>query len=253
MGFRYIDEIASKENLAKFLEFVDLAIGSGQDVNNAFDLSEKFHDTRPMELCIEAIKQDPASAAMLKEKYVGEPYNLEAMLKMPKYSLGWTYARILQTLDLDANFYRTPKTFNSEAEYITYRVFRTHDIHHILTGFSLDVFGESGVISLSVAQFHYPGFLFIDLTSLLMRFIASPSLYSESLEKTEQVKTLGYGFKVIQMGIEMGESAKKLFPIKFEEHLERPLDDIRQELNIIPVTEGPYSWYSDPALKAAIA
>lgn len=47
----------------------------------------------------------------------------------------------------------------------------------------------------------------------------------------------------------MGQSAKPLFPIKWEEGLERPLDEWREELNIQPVTDGPYSWYSHPALQ----
>jgi ubiquinone biosynthesis protein COQ4 len=46
----------------------------------------------------------------------------------------------------------------------------------------------------------------------------------------------------------MGRGAKSLFPIKFEEMIERHIDDIRRELNIIPIKEGP-SWYQYPKLK----
>jgi ubiquinone biosynthesis protein Coq4 len=93
MGFRYIENFAKPENLNQFLELVDLAAGAGKDVNNVFDLSDKLNHSRPMELCIQALQRDPASTKLIEERYVGPPYDLEAMLQMPKDSLGWTYAR----------------------------------------------------------------------------------------------------------------------------------------------------------------
>jgi len=253
MGFRYINELITQDKLDKFLELVDLAAGSGKDVNNAFDLSERLHNSSAMNVCIEAIQRNPASTAMLKERYIGPRYDLEALLKSPKNSLGWTYAKVINTLGYDPNFYRTPEIINSDAEYITFRVYKTHDLHHVLTGFSLDGMGELGVISVTSGQFVYPGFVFIALLSLLMNFLTSNHLYSEELDNKEKTRTLGYAFGLINKGLEMGQAAKPLFPIKLEEQLERPLDELREELNIKPVTEGPYSWYSDPKLQAAIA
>jgi ubiquinone biosynthesis protein Coq4 len=37
-------------------------------------------------------------------------------------------------------------------------------------------------------------------------------------------KTLGYKFKVISQGLEMGQAAQPLFPIKWEEGFTRPID-----------------------------
>jgi ubiquinone biosynthesis protein Coq4 len=239
--------------MQQFLEFVDLAAGSGKDVNNVFDMSEKFNPTRPMQRCVKAIQNNPASAAMLQERYVGPLYDLEAMLKMPKYSLGWTYAQVMNTLGYDPQFYRRPESFANDAEYITFRVYKTHDLHHILTGFSLDGLGELGVISVSVAQFGFPAFVFLDLISMMVSFFNNDNLYSEDLDPAEMAKTLGYKFKVISQGLEMGQAAQPLFPIKWEEGLTRPIEEWRQELNINPVREGIFSWYSRPELAAAIA
>lgn len=252
MGFRYLSKLTTPENVQKFLDFVDLAAGAGQDVNNVFDMSEKFNQSLPMERCLQVLKKDPASAQMLAEKYVGPLYNLDAMLKMPKHSLGWTYARVMTTLDYEPQFYRRPESFINDAAYVSFRVYKTHDIHHILTGFSLDNLGEIGVISLSVAQFGYPSFIFLDLMDLMFSFFGSAQIYEEDLEMTEAGKTLGYKFTVMNKGIEMGEAADPLFPIKWEENLERPIEELREELNIKPVTEGFYSWYTRPELAAAI-
>ena len=88
---------------------------------------------------------------------------------------------------------------------------------------------------------------------MLTHFFASEKLYREDMDATEIGKTLGYTYRVLSMGIEIGQAAKPLFPIKWEEGLERPLAQWREELNIHPVTEGVFSWYSRPNLAAAVA
>ena len=65
----------------------------------------------------------------------------------------------METIGYDINFFPDPAYFANlltDADYINYRVYATHDIHHILSGFSLDNFGETGVISISVGQFNHP-------------------------------------------------------------------------------------------------
>jgi len=253
MGFRYLNNLITPENGQKFLELADLAAGAGKDPGNIFDLSDRLNDSLPMSLCVEAIQQDPNAVALIAERYVGEPYDLETLLKLPKGSLGWTYATVLSTLNYNPEFYRTPSEFNSDAEYISYRVYRTHDIHHIITGFTLNNLGELGVIAVTAAQTRFPAFLFLDILSLLVSFFRSDHLYHEDLTPQENAKTLKYAFDQISAGLEIGQNAKQLFPVKWEELFDRPIEELRQELNIEPVREGLYSWYSDPALAAAIA
>ena len=36
MGFRYLNQIASKEHIAEFLELADLAAGGGESASNVF-------------------------------------------------------------------------------------------------------------------------------------------------------------------------------------------------------------------------
>jgi ubiquinone biosynthesis protein COQ4 len=206
-----------------------------------------------MDRCLMALRSNPASARMLEERYVGPLYDLEAMARMPKYSLGWTYARVMSTMGYDPQFYRRPERFADDAAYVNFRVYKTHDLHHVLTGFSLDDLGELGVISVSSAQFGFPAFVFLGLLGMLIQFFSTEQLYREDLAPSEIGKTLGYRYRVLTMGIEMGQAAKPLFPVKWELGLERPLAEWREELNIRPVTDGVFSWYTRPALAAAVA
>lgn len=155
----------------------------------------------------------------------------------------------------DINFFPKPEFFASletDADYVNYRVYATHDIHHIVTGFSLDNFGELGVISLSVAQFSHPGLAFTDLMALLLNWFRADTPLDQLDSIREQARTAGYAFGMISQGIEMGLAAQPLFPVLWEERMEQNLEELRTELGIKPVRDGQWSWESNPDLRKAL-
>lgn len=111
--------------------------------------------------------------------------------------------------------------------------------------------GEIGAIALNVAQHGYPSFMLLELISLIMACF--PGLNGEAelkKGKTPVDEFLSYEvFDTLSLGIKMGRECKPLFPVKFEEMYNKTLQEVRNELNIIPVKEGPVSWYQDPELK----
>ncbi len=244
MGFKYIDALAASENLEQLVKLTDMVAGVQRDSSNIFDIEDALRDSPLMQKCLTKIHQDPASAKALEERYMGEPYDLEKMLAMPPHSLGWTCAKVLPAAGYDLNFYRL-REIKSDVDYITHRVRKTHDIHHILTGFSFDDYGELGVISVTVAQIGYPAFI---LTSLLGSLLT----YVTDAKRQGIDNQLEYNFDMVSAGIQMARQAKPLFPVKWEEGLDRPLDEWRSELNIQPVTTGLWSWYTRPHLQEAI-
>lgn len=48
----------------------------------------------------------------------------------------------------------------------------------------------------------------------------------------------------------MAQESKSFFPVKFEEMVEVPLEEVRKKLNIVPINEGP-SWYQYSKIKEA--
>ncbi|MFN5117088.1 MAG: Coq4 family protein [Cyanobacteriota bacterium] len=255
MAFRYLDQIATKEHIQEFLALVDLAGGAGQSASNAFLLSHRLRTSAPMRLCERILGSDPAATALIKERRLVGPYDSTLLRGMPKGSLGHTYVTVLDTMGYDINFFPEPAFFNNletDADYINYRVFATHDIHHILSGFSLDNYGEVGVISISVGQFNHPGLAFIDLMSLLLNWFRSDTPESQLSTHAERLRTASYTFRMIHHGLEIASVAKLLFTVNWEDHLERNLDELRAELGIEPVKDGPWSWYSQPAIAAAL-
>ncbi len=256
MSFRYLDRIATKENIHSFLELADLAAGAGASASNVFLLSHRLRHSNPMKVCRTLLERDPASRALMEQRRLCGPYDLESLKALPKGSLGHTYATVLDTMGYDINFFPKPDFYaglESEADYINYRVYANHDIHHIVSGFSLDNFGELGVISLSVAQFAHPGLAFTDLMALLLNWFRNDTPVDELETVAEQARTAAYAFGRISHGLEMGLAAKPLFPVIWEERFAEDLEALRGELGIEAVCEGPWSWQSNPIIAAALA
>ena len=256
MGFRYLDKIATPEHVQQFLDLADLAMGAGQSAENVFLLSHRLRSSRPMQHCRKRLARNPACQALIQERRLCGPYNSEKLLAMPKGSLGHTYATALQAMGYDINFFPEPSFYNNleeDADYINYRVYATHDIHHIVSGFSLDNFGELGVVSISVAQFSHPGLAFTDLIALLMAWLHTDRPIDELETPEEQARTAAYAFRMISQGLEMGAAAKPLFSVIWEERFEQNLEELRAELGITPTREGPWSWYETAAIREALA
>lgn len=255
MGFRYLDQIATRDNLQTFLELADLAAGSGQSASNAFLLAHRLRESPPMRLCEKILSSDPAATALIRQRRLVGPYDVEALRALPKGSLGHTFVTVLETLGYDINFFPKPEFYNNletDADYINYRVFATHDLHHILSGFSLDGFGEIGVISISVGQFNHPGLGFIDLISLLFSWLHNDTPEAQMSSHEQRLRTASYTFRLISHGLEIAAQARPLFPILWADHMDRNLEELRAELGIEAVRQGPWSWYENPAIQKAL-
>jgi ubiquinone biosynthesis protein Coq4 len=256
MGFQYLDKLATKQNLQALLELADLAAGAGQSAQNAFELSHRLRKSKPMACCLRFLERNPACMELIKQRKLIGPYDPDQLLAMPKGSLGYIYASALEAMGYDINFFPEPGFFNNletDADYVNYRVFATHDIHHILTGFSLDGFGEVGVISVSVGQFNHPGFGFLDLVTLLTTWLLGDTPLDDLQSPKESLRSAAFVFGMINRGLEMSLEAMPLFPVIWEDQMGRDLEELRAELGIKAVKNGPYSWYSNPQIMAALA
>ena len=237
MGFRYLNGLASRENLDAFLGLMDLAAGAGDSAENVFELTHRLRASKPMQLCLKRLAQHPESQALIERRYVSGPYDSAALRALPQGTLGHTYATVMEVMGYDINFFPEPEYFASletDADYVNYRATATHDLHQILSGFSLNNFGELGVISINVAQFSHPGSAFLNLMSLLLGWFRSDTPIDQLETIQEQARSTSYACKMISHGIETGLYAKPLFPVIWEERMEQNLDELRAEMGIIP-------------------
>ena len=83
---------------------------------------------------------------------------------------------------------------------------------------------------------------------MLLNWFANELLVDEAETDQQRLRTLGYVDQLVSKGMAMGFHARPLFPVLWEECMEQNLDELSQELGIVPVLEGSYSWTSNPAI-----
>jgi ubiquinone biosynthesis protein Coq4 len=209
---------------------VEFVLGEGRDTATVGRLENHFRDRPAMKNCIERMLAEPATRKCIEDRYMGPEFDLDELAEYPRGSLGYTYARVMKHLGYEAHFYGDRPSIEEETDYVTMRVRKTHDIHHIVTGFSMIGPGELGVIGVTAAQYGYPAFMTIDLGAIALSML--------------RVEGWGDQIHSVQAGWDMAERITPLMGVRWEEAMDKPLDVWRKELNIEPVMSGQNSWYA---------
>jgi ubiquinone biosynthesis protein COQ4 len=200
--------------------FVALLFDESGNLEPVWQLSNSLVDSSAFQLAVASMKTAPDIAAILTERYVAPPHDLEALLHYPEDSLGYVYAHHMKQLGLQT--IEPAIAIDSDSHYIEHRWQQTHDIWHIITGFDTSAVGEIGLQALYLAQVQLP------LASLLI----ANALISVTLFEP---KALNRMLGAIAQGWQMGRVAKPLIAQKWEEAWEKPVTVWRAELNVQPV------------------
>ncbi len=188
------------------------------DLKDIADLVDSFIETPQMEACLERVRQLPSVAALMDERYPPLQPDIETLQHLPETTLGGRYARLIQQQGYDPEFFR-PRPVESEGEWLTQRVATTHDIHHVVSGFSTRREGESGVLAITASQIGFPAYVMLNSAATLASFRLEPQHHGELSQ-------------AISHGVSIGFRAQPLISARWEEGWERPLDDWRVELGI---------------------
>lgn len=204
--------------------FVTLLLDDSGNLEPVWELSQSLVDSHASKLAVAAMKTSPDVAAILAERYIAPPHDLDALLQYPKSSLGYVYASSMKQAGLQAlDPPISASTSDSDTRYVETRWQQTHDIWHVITGFDTSELGEIGLQAFYLAQFQLP------LASLLI----ANALISVTLLQPEALNAM---LTEITRGWQMGRTAKPLLAQKWEESWEKPVSVWRAELNVQPVT-----------------
>lgn len=91
----------------------------------------------------------------------------------------------------------------------------THDLWHVVTGYGADLLGEASLLGFTYAQTPHPGILLVASLSVL-----------RGLPGARQMIADGYA---------RGKRAAWLPAVRWEDLLDRPLDDVRAAIGVEPV------------------
>lgn len=177
-------------------------------------------ETPSFDIAVKHLKRDPGSAALIEERYMALPNDLDTLLQYPPDSLGYLYSMTMKAKGFRAEDLYEEIPIYSDASYVEARLGQTHDIWHIVTGFGVSPAEEIGLQAFHLSQFPYP----------LAVSLLSSSMMSTLLFNPEELPTL---LNAIQTGWEMGKNAKSLFAQKWESAWEKPLLQWQKELNLL--------------------
>jgi ubiquinone biosynthesis protein COQ4 len=188
-------------------------------------LSEALVRFRSNAESVRFMLEDPRVAQLCRERYQGEVYKPEELVRFPPGSLGHEFGAAMLAERFDPEFYRDyygsgPYHFETDEQYLRFRIRQLHDLVHVLTGFGAnDIPGELGMQAFNAAQTRRP--FSIALVGFgLLRIVLSP-------------KEFGYTLQQIAKGFALGYAADQLLAYRFEEGWARPLADWRKELGLV--------------------
>jgi ubiquinone biosynthesis protein COQ4 len=216
-------------NLRQNLDFLSTLKGvvtllkDPSQTESVYDVEDGLRHIKATELAVEFVKSKPEVAELFQERYLAPLVNLDALIQLPEASLGHVYATYIKDAGFDPNFYRLIKV-EDDVSYFLLRMRQTHDIWHIVAGFSTDVFGELGLKAFELAQTH----------RTMSAVLIAGGLLSTLFKQPEQLDKL---LEQIAIGYRLGAKAKPFFAKKWEENWERPLLEWRQELDVEPMKE----------------
>lgn len=147
--------------------------------------------------------------------------NIDALLNLPKDTLGQTYARYMKDNQLQAFNISPELEAIARRNTFALRYAVTHDFFHVLLDFDTSYAGEMGVLAFATAQ----GYSKSQQLALKLATVLYPILAPGQRAEIQANKKRGW---------ELGEQVDCLLAYRFEAHLQEPLHQVRSRLGLTP-------------------
>jgi len=162
----------------------------------------------------------PDTAGLLEDRYLSPTPEIEELAVMDEGSLGRAFADYITTNNLNVAQLRESAFIEAHARrgddigHLAERGFQLHDMFHVLTGYDTSPLGEVRVVSFTVAQFPAPYPAMVMTSRPLQMALYEPAL-------------LPFVMDAVAEGWILGRAADPLISVRWEDHWEKPLADLR--------------------------
>lgn len=166
------------------------------------------------------ITEDAAGSAMLAERprIDRKHVDFEALKRLPDGTLGREYVRFLDDNGITPDaFEDAPDVGDDRAAYVMLRMRQTHDLWHVLTGYTPDVRGEILLQAFTYSQTRAPSALLIALFGTVRWAFKWPGQRKALREAFERGKRTGF-----------------LPTFRWEDHWATPVTELRALLDCPP-------------------
>ncbi|MDX2147676.1 MAG: Coq4 family protein [Planctomycetota bacterium] len=207
-----------------YLTLVRGAVGMMLDpehTSSVFDIEDGLRNSPSSMELLRFSAKDPGVEAMIRERYLQPIPDTDRLRQLPLGTLGRRYTDHLDSMGFDPDYYRKIDV-RDDVDYVMMRIRQTHDVWHVVTGFDTHPLGEICVKAVELAQTHRP----------MAAAICAGGIFRYMLHKPEE---FGACIESIAAGYHLGLVARPLLAMKWEEMWERPVEDVRAELNVRPL------------------
>lgn len=172
--------------------------------------------------------------AFVEEDYYADPVDLDALGKLSPETLGRRYHDWIVDNNLTAQIAMNYRDFHKtladsgaldgmpeDLQYAVLRGFQLHDFMHVLSGYDPSPQGEIALQAFCLAQLQFPYF------SMWMSTVTTQMTYIDPTRIVPLMDAIADGWRY-------GRAAPQLQFHRWEDEVERPLDEVRAEWGIAP-------------------
>ncbi len=169
------------------------------------------------EAVLAKLDADPRTAPMARAERRFGPLDLAALSRLPDATLGRVFAEHCSARGIDPNLIHVPG--EDPVDRLLDRLFASHDLWHVATGWGNDETGEVGLGAFYVAQLEAPFFVFLLALLFLNTVFVAPG-------------TLRPRMDAFVAGYRLGRRAEPLLAADWETLFETPLLEVRRRLGL---------------------
>jgi ubiquinone biosynthesis protein COQ4 len=180
-----------------------------------------------------ALRSDPDVQAFLEARHYAEPLDLDALAALPEGTVGKVYRDWIVDNGLTAQIATDYRAFHQvlaasgmldgmpeDLQYLVLRGFQLHDFQHVLTGYDSSGQGEIALQAFCLGQLRFPYFaMWMSVATTRITF-ADPAAIVPTMD-------------AISDGWQYGRRTPQLQLTRWEDHLDRPLAEVRAEHGIV--------------------
>lgn len=166
------------------------------------------------------LKKDPRSRGPIEKQPPQQPIVLEDLERLPNGSLGQVFAEHCRNRGINPNLIAIP--LEEESDWLLNHLYQSHDIWHVITGWSNDEVGEVGLAGFYCGQLASPPFFIFLLGLILIKAV---------LRREDNLEDMVSAFST---GFHSGRRAQPMFGLNWEDHWNTPLVEMRSSLSVNP-------------------
>lgn len=165
------------------------------------------------EAAVQEILKDEDARVLIESRYSEGLNELEDFARYSEGTLGGEFYRKMKKKNLVCYPIKIRKDY-TQIEYVRERRRETHDLLHIVLGYNTTLLGEASINSFLIGKAKMPTCIFIVIGIIIRTMFKNPrelNLFIDSVVKAYL----------------RGKNAKSPFSIKWEEYLDRPIEEVR--------------------------